>query len=211
MRDRSRQDFSSSRIHRHRCRSRLHCAGAPNQGRRRRGFSRSTPQTLPLMTRIRVATRRLLTSARSFEPARSSGRPRQNLAMSRLRLFALVAVLAASCLFPFRSAMAYGNVAPACESTSVHVTDYNSWIGAGNVNDAPSTGSRQLCEMTTAIHITKHSQVFVRCSISRQTVIDSKLRLSLRPATVASRGRAGRCLRWTTHPTIRISPTIPTT
>ncbi len=69
--------------------------------------------------------------------------------MSRLRLVPLVALLVAGCDFPLKSAMADGSVAPACESTSVHVTDYNTWVGAGNVNDLYwiRNVSRQLCSI----------------------------------------------------------------
>lgn len=70
--------------------------------------------------------------------------------MSRLRLVPLVTLLVACCLVPLKSAMADGSVAPDCDSSSVHVTDYNTWVGAGNVNDL--YWIRNVSEQACSIH-----------------------------------------------------------
>jgi hypothetical protein len=55
--------------------------------------------------------------------------------MSRLRRVPLLVLVLATCLVPFNSAIAGGSITPKCVSSSVRVTEYNSWVGAGNVND----------------------------------------------------------------------------
>jgi hypothetical protein len=53
----------------------------------------------------------------------------------RWRIVPLFVVVAAGGLVPFQSAVAGGSVTPTCLKSSVNVTDDNSWVGAGNVND----------------------------------------------------------------------------
>jgi hypothetical protein len=66
-----------------------------------------------------------------------------------MRLVLIFTLVAAGCLVPFKSAMAGGSTAATCESASVRVTDYNSWVGAGNVNDLYwiRNVSRQACSI----------------------------------------------------------------
>jgi hypothetical protein len=75
--------------------------------------------------------------------------------MSRSQLVPLLALVAAGCLVPFKSAMAGGSIAPACESSSVRVTDYNTWVGAGNVNDLYwiRNLSRQACSIRGYVRV----------------------------------------------------------
>lgn len=53
----------------------------------------------------------------------------------RLLLTQALVLVAAGLLIPFDSVLAGGSTAAACESSSVHVTEYNTWVGAGSVND----------------------------------------------------------------------------
>jgi hypothetical protein len=64
-------------------------------------------------------------------------------------LILLVALVAAGGLVPIESAIASRSITPNCADTSVHVTDYNTWVGAGNVNDLYwiRNVSRQSCSI----------------------------------------------------------------
>lgn len=55
--------------------------------------------------------------------------------MGRSRSVSLIVLAAAGCLIPFKSAVAGGSIAPKCGSSAIRVTEYNTWVGAGNVND----------------------------------------------------------------------------
>jgi hypothetical protein len=73
----------------------------------------------------------------------------------RFRFAQVIIVVAAGCLVPFTSSVVGASVAPACQSTSVHVSEYDSWVGAGNVNDLYwiRNVSRQACSVRGYVEI----------------------------------------------------------
>ncbi len=73
----------------------------------------------------------------------------------RFRFAQVIIVAAAGCLVPFTSSVVGASVAPTCQSTSVHVSEYDSWVGAGNVNDLYwiRNVSRQACSVRGYVEI----------------------------------------------------------